>query len=176
MSVEKLVAHFSALEQGRRMKSRSSLDRSTLALWWSCSGKTVSIGSWMSRSARMTAASVTEHPGSVSALVASRPSGMTSTCWLFWQADFMRRPWFFLPKGEAEASRRSSQCVSTRSLVMQRDARFRCSQILAATESRKRSMTGLRTGLLRRSGSPGAGQSRNPVSVSVSAGATHEGF
>src|SRR3954469_17525387 len=72
-----------------------------------------SIGSSMSRSGRTTAASgtgrrpaiwpscakspstswaVTEPPGSACGPGASRPPGMTSTCSLFWPADFMRRP------------------------------------------------------------------------------------
>src|SRR6185295_14261763 len=72
-----------------------------------------SIGSSMSRSGRTTAASdtgrrpaiwpfcakspstswaVTEPPGSACGPVASRPPGMTSTCWLYWPDDFMRRP------------------------------------------------------------------------------------
>src|SRR4051794_25688745 len=73
-----------------------------------------SIGSSMSPSARMTAASGiarqlatwpscarspstswggTEHPGSACGRVASRPPGTMITCSLFWLADFMRRPW-----------------------------------------------------------------------------------
>src|SRR3954466_7973198 len=73
-----------------------------------------SIGSSMSPSARMTAASGiarqlatwpscarspstswggTEHPGSACGRVASRPPGTMITCTLFWLADFMRRPW-----------------------------------------------------------------------------------
>src|SRR4051794_5933120 len=72
-----------------------------------------SIGSSMSPSARMTAASGiarqratwpscarspstswggTEHPGSACGRVASRPPGTMITCSLFWLADFMRRP------------------------------------------------------------------------------------
>src|SRR4051794_33159427 len=72
-----------------------------------------SIGSSMSRSGRTTAASGagprpaiwpscakspstswggTDPPGSACGPVASRPPGMTSTCSLFWPADFMRRP------------------------------------------------------------------------------------
>src|SRR3954452_13024593 len=72
-----------------------------------------SIGSLMSPSARMTAASGiarqlatwpscarspstswggTEHPGSACGRVASRPPGTMITCSLFWLADFMRRP------------------------------------------------------------------------------------
>src|SRR4051794_12345051 len=70
-------------------------------------------GSSMSRSGRTTAASGagprpaiwpscakspstswggTDPPGSACGRVASRPPGMTSTCSLFWPADFMRRP------------------------------------------------------------------------------------
>src|SRR3954471_6917228 len=90
----------------------------TLRYWFRRSAvtgrlKMGSIGSWMSRSARMTAASgierqlaiwpscarspstswaVAEHPGSACGPVASRPPGMTSTCWLYWLDDFMRRP------------------------------------------------------------------------------------
>src|SRR4051794_36599974 len=73
-----------------------------------------SIGSSMSPSGRMTAASGiarqlatwpscvrspstswggTENPGSACERGASRPPGMISTCCLFWMADFMRRPW-----------------------------------------------------------------------------------
>src|SRR3954452_18573627 len=73
-----------------------------------------SIGSSMSPSARMTAASGiarqlatwpscarspstswggTEHPGSACGRVASRPPGTMITCSLFWLVDFMRRPW-----------------------------------------------------------------------------------
>src|SRR3954466_11213817 len=73
-----------------------------------------SIGSSMSPSARMTAASGiarqlatwpscarspstswggTEHPGSACGRVASRPPGTMITCSLFWLADFMRPPW-----------------------------------------------------------------------------------
>src|SRR3954452_3715988 len=72
-----------------------------------------SIGSLMSPSARMTAASGiarqlatwpscarspstswggTEHPGSACGRVASRPPGTMITCSLFWLVDFMRRP------------------------------------------------------------------------------------
>src|SRR3954451_6192643 len=72
-----------------------------------------SIGSWMSRSGKMTAVSgierqlatwpscarspstswaVAEQPESACGPGASRPPGMTSTCWLYWLDDFMRRP------------------------------------------------------------------------------------
>src|SRR5215210_7249572 len=73
-----------------------------------------SIGSWMSPSVRMTAASgigrqlatwlscarwpstssvTAEQPRSACGRVASRLPGMMSTCCLYWLDDFMRRPW-----------------------------------------------------------------------------------
>src|SRR4051794_11922806 len=85
-----------------------------------------SIGSSMSPSARMTAASGiarqratwpscarspstswggTEHPGSACGRVASRPPGTMITCSLFWLADFMRRPWDDQMGGKALSSR-----------------------------------------------------------------------
>ena len=45
--------------------------------------------------------------------------------------------------GRPLSSPARKRCVSPRSLVMQRNARFRCSQILAATESHKRSIAEL---------------------------------
>src|SRR3954468_7552103 len=80
-----------------------------------------SIGSLMSPSGRMTAASGiarqlatwpscarspstswsgTEHPGSACGRVASRPPGTMITCSLLWLADFMRRPCEQGPKGD----------------------------------------------------------------------------
>src|SRR5215210_6675223 len=81
-----------------------------------------SIGSWMSPSVRMTAASgigrqlatwlscarwpstssvTAEQPRSACGRVASRLPGMMSTCCLYWLDDFMRRPW-----GAADCARR----------------------------------------------------------------------
>src|SRR5215210_4153549 len=80
-----------------------------------------SIGSWMSPSVRMTAASgigrlratwlscasspstssvTAEQPRSACGRVASRLPGMMSTCCLYWLDDFMRRPWVLFSPAE----------------------------------------------------------------------------